>query len=52
MVFRDFEKADKFTKLGVEGRQQDNNHLQEKKTLIREALRQRADRDDLHFLDQ
>ena len=47
------ENADELTKPGAKGRQQDNSvTFQEKKTLIREALGQRTERDDSHFLDR
>ena len=47
------EKADELIKPAAKERQQDNSvTFQEKKTLIREALGQRAERDDFHFLDR
>ena len=46
------EKADELAKPGAKGRQQDNSvTFQEKKTLIN-ALEQRTERDDFHFLDR
>ena len=47
------EKADELIKPAAKERQQDNSvTFQEKKTLIREALGQRTERDDSHFLDR
>ena len=46
-------KADELIKPGAKERQQGNSvTFQEKKTLIREALGQRTERDDIYFLDR